>query len=57
MNKELLMKKIEAAVDAAISARMYGKLEIEFVDGHATYIRKMEQEKLASEANRVARFK
>lgn len=47
MNKESLMKKIEAAIDAAIHDRMYGKLEVEFVDGTATFIRKTEQEKLS----------
>lgn len=46
MDKATLMKRIEAAVDAAIRSRMYGKLEIEFVAGHASFIRKMEQEKL-----------
>jgi hypothetical protein len=58
MNKELLMRKIEAAIDAAVSSRMYGKLEIEFNDGRATFIRKLEQEKLLdSENNRATRFK
>ena len=58
MNKEALMRKIEAAIDGAMQARMYGKLEIEFCDGRATFIRKLEQEKLLdSENNRATRFK
>ena len=59
MNKELLMKKLEAAVDAAMQSRMYGKLEIEFVAGRATYIRESKQEKLVSEADneRLPRYK
>lgn len=58
MNREQLIKKIEAAIDAAMQSRMYGKLEIEFCDGRATFIRKLEQEKLLdSENNRATRFK
>ena len=48
MSKEVLMKKIEAAVDAAMSARIYGKLEIEFVGGAPMFIRESKIEKLAS---------
>jgi len=49
MNKDQLMKKIEAAVDAAMRARMYGKIEIEFVAGRASFIRKLETERLENE--------
>ena len=48
MNKELLMKKIEAAVDAAMRGRMYGKLEVEFVGGEPMFFRKLEMEKLST---------
>jgi hypothetical protein len=57
MNKEQLMRKVEAAIDAAMRDRMYGKLEIEFCAGRPTFIRKLEQEKLESESNREPRFK
>jgi len=46
MNKELLMNKLEAAVDSAIRGRMYGKIEVEFVEGVPMFFRKLEQEKL-----------
>lgn len=52
MNKELLMKKIEAAVDAAMRTRMYGKIEIDFQGGAPMFIRKTEQEKLVSERDK-----
>lgn len=46
MNRDQLMKKIEALVDAAARGKMYGKIEIEFQAGAAVYIRKTEQEKI-----------
>ncbi len=46
MNKEELLKKVEAAIDAAMRGRIHGKLEIEFVDGAAMFIRESKQEKL-----------
>ncbi len=49
MNKDLLMKKIDAAVDSAMRGRMYGKIEIEFQAGAPMYLRELKQEKLVSE--------
>jgi hypothetical protein len=48
MNKEQLMKRIEAAVDAAMRGRMYGNIEIEFQCGTPMWIRKTEKEKLTT---------
>ena len=48
MNKAELMKRIEAAIDAAMRDRVYGKLEIEFVDGAGMFIRESKQEKLTT---------
>ena len=47
MNKQELMKRLEAAVDLAIRGRMYGKIEVSFQDGVATLMQKTEQEKLS----------
>jgi hypothetical protein len=47
MNKEQLMKKLDAAIDSAMRGRMYGKIEVEFNDGVPMFFRKLEQEKLS----------
>jgi len=46
MNKSELMREIEAAVDAAMSQRMYGKTEIEWRAGYPTFIRTLQEKKL-----------
>ena len=46
MSKAELMRKLEAAIDAATRDRMYGHIDVEFVDGVPMYLRKAEQEKL-----------
>jgi hypothetical protein len=47
MNKEQLMERLDAAVDFAMRGRMFGKIEVEFVDGAPMFFRKLEQEKLS----------
>jgi hypothetical protein len=47
MNRDQLMKRLEAVVDSAMRGRMYGKIEVEFNDGVPMFFRKLEQEKLS----------
>lgn len=46
MNKEQLMKKIEAAVDSAMRDRVFGSIEISFREGEPEMVRTMRTEKL-----------
>jgi hypothetical protein len=59
VDKKALLQKLQTMLDDVERNRLYGKIEIEFVAGHATYIRKMEAEKLAHEAtnDRIPRFR
>jgi hypothetical protein len=52
MNKTELMREFEAAVDAALHQRMYGKIEIEFKAGYATFLRTTQEKKLDKAENR-----
>lgn len=49
MTKDLLMKKLEAAVTEAERLRMFGTLEVEFRAGEPVFFRKHQQEKLDTE--------
>ena len=46
MDKATLMRELEAAVDAALAQRMYGKIEIDFKAGYATFLRTTAEKKL-----------
>ncbi|MGB6250488.1 MAG: hypothetical protein WBF54_15335 [Terriglobales bacterium] len=46
MTKTALLKKIETAIDDAMSQRLYGTLEIEFKAGEPIYLKKLATEKL-----------
>jgi hypothetical protein len=52
MTKNALLKKIEIAIDDAMSQRLYGKLEIEFKAGEPTFLYTHRQEKLDETENR-----
>jgi hypothetical protein len=52
MTKDLLMKKLEAAVTEAERLRMFGTLEVEFRAGEPVFFRKHQQEKLDTTENR-----
>jgi hypothetical protein len=52
VTKTELMKKLEAAVDAAFRERLYGEIEIEFRAGEPTFFKKVQQEKLDGTENR-----
>jgi len=54
MSKELLMRKIEAAIDSAMRNRMFGKIEIEFCGGAPMFLRELKQEKLVDETRNRA---
>lgn len=46
MNKAILLKKLEAALDEAERTHLFGTLEIELRDGHATVLRTLKTERL-----------
>lgn len=52
MTRNALLKRIESAIDDAISKRLYGTLEIEFRAGEPTFLRSHRQEKLDETENR-----
>jgi len=52
MMKTTLLKKLEAAIDEAMSQRLYGNIEIEFRAGHPTFLSTHRQEKLDEAENR-----
>ena len=52
MTKQALLKKVEAAIDDAARARMYGQIEIEFKAGEPVFIRQTKTEKLDETENR-----
>ena len=56
MDKATLMRELEAAVDAAIAQRMYGKIEVEFKAGYATFLRTTAEKKLDKTENRDGRY-
>jgi len=55
MDKTILMRELEAAIDAALAQRMYGKIEVEFKAGYATFLRTTAEKKLDKTENRDGR--
>jgi hypothetical protein len=51
MNREQLMKKLEAMFDEISRTRAWSNVEIEFRDGAANMIRTTKNEKLTSQEN------
>lgn len=46
MNKAILLKKLESIIDEAERAHLFGTIEIELRDGHATVLRTLKTERL-----------
>ena len=49
MTKDVLLKKIDAAIDDAMHGRLYGKIEVEFRAGRPTFLRQAKEDKLDTE--------